>query len=308
MTGRTGPQSANPDAAILSERQRLLLRAIWTWEHDTPPIVPSASLPKVGDIVQVPTGAGGRRIEAVTMYPSGEVMFRVNVPVERAELEALLALPSQEEEQHLADSQVRHDYSVAPVPEYVLLAQFHRLFPIQPELRALTKLGLIERARTRGITEGCWRIDGHVFELHTHERQAPKLCVDAYLDGRLYYSYLATPEIVAERGWTLTSEGLRVAAQIELAAAGAEEQPRLDPFVPADTLAHDHGIPAPRLSEGAKAKRIRTTQAPKGMKSNGRAVRVLYHRDDAIAFAEPKHVKRGRRAKQDYPEHLDGRE
>jgi hypothetical protein len=223
VTARKSPQSANPDAAILSERQRLLLRAIWTWEHDTYAQALSA-LPR--EVVVLSNGT--------TLETAGSTTYIVardmgDLEEHRAELAAraergeIVVAPSRREleEQQLAVSQVRHDYSVSPVPEYLLLAQFHGHFPIQRELRALAKLGLVEHARTRGITEGCWRIGGHFFELHTHEQHAPKLCVDAYLDGRRYCSYLGLPDKFMERGWTLTAAGLRLGAELDAADAGA---------------------------------------------------------------------------------------
>jgi len=77
-------------------------------------------------------------------------------------------------------------------------------------------------------------------------------------------------------------QGVRVAAE------SSDIPPE---YVPADTLAYDYGISHSRLSEGARARRIRTMPAPPGMMSNGRRVRKLYHRGDALRHASPKYLQ-----------------
>ena len=63
-------------------------------------------------------------------------------------------------------------------------------------------------------------------------------------------------------------------------------------FASADTLFVDHGIPKTRLSEGKKAGTIKTKTAPPGQRdSQGKAVRILYHIDDAVKNYSPKHVQ-----------------
>lgn len=57
----------------------------------------------------------------------------------------------------------------------------------------------------------------------------------------------------------------------------------------AESLLHSEGIPANRLSEGARSGKIKTKRAPAGQKSSqGKAVRTLYNREDALKFCLPK--------------------
>lgn len=62
----------------------------------------------------------------------------------------------------------------------------------------------------------------------------------------------------------------------------------LEGYLSADTLTIDHGIARNRLSEGKKAEKIRSITAPPGCKdSQGRPVKVLYHKSDALKYARP---------------------
>lgn len=66
-------------------------------------------------------------------------------------------------------------------------------------------------------------------------------------------------------------------------------------FVPADTLAINHGIRQSRLSEAATANLVETKPAPKGLKdSQGKEIRVLYNQSQAIQQCGPKKLKRQR--------------
>lgn len=91
-----------------------------------------------------------------------------------------------------------------------------------------------------------------------------------------------------------TSDELRRIAREEVnsailaATAQHDAQQSFDGFVPADTLRHDHGIGRNRLSEASKKGKVRSMRAPRGLKdSEGRSVRLLYHRDDAIKHCSP---------------------
>lgn len=66
-------------------------------------------------------------------------------------------------------------------------------------------------------------------------------------------------------------------------------EPDLAGFVPADTLAHDHGISKSRLSEAARSGKVRTHTAARGtLSSQGRKVRVLYNEAEAIKHCSSK--------------------
>lgn len=173
-------------APPLRDLERDVLRVIYAWEQDPYPFASTLLLPK-----------------------ASEMLARLGIVFDQAQEERF-------EAQDLASNE-RHNSGVSPVPEYVLLSQFHGHPPIDPALRALVRLNLIQRARTCGITTGCWRIGDHIFELHTDHTvcDPPKTCIRAYLDKVHVYDYLGFPETIMERGWTLTAEGLRAAAALE---------------------------------------------------------------------------------------------
>jgi hypothetical protein len=84
----------------------------------------------------------------------------------------------------------------------------------------------------------------------------------------------------------------------KLAKGTADTVPSIEGYEPADTLWQDQGILQPRLSEAKKDGRVRYKLAPSGMKdSQGRPVRVLYNRQDAIKHCSPKRVTEETRRK-----------
>ena len=70
----------------------------------------------------------------------------------------------------------------------------------------------------------------------------------------------------------------------------ADDAAGLRGFVSADTLWQDQGIRKSRLSEGVKAGKIKSREAPPGTKSDGKRVRLLYNQQDAIRYARPKRL------------------
>lgn len=72
----------------------------------------------------------------------------------------------------------------------------------------------------------------------------------------------------------------------------AQSSPNLGGYLPADTLAQEEGIVRQRLSEAVGKRNVKTEQAPPGMKdSQGRGIRTLYNRVDAIKHCSPRATK-----------------
>lgn len=75
-------------------------------------------------------------------------------------------------------------------------------------------------------------------------------------------------------------------------ANAAQSAPNLDGYHSADTLAQEEGIVRQRLSEAVRNGNVKTEQAPPGMKdSQGRGIRTLYKRVDAIKHCSPRATK-----------------
>lgn len=91
----------------------------------------------------------------------------------------------------------------------------------------------------------------------------------------------------------LLSEMELVLKQLTLAEGDEEmKSTSIDGFVPADTLAMDHGIQPQRLSEAAKQGKVRTKPAPRGqIDSAGKHIRILYDEQQAIKHGTPKKRK-----------------
>ena len=73
----------------------------------------------------------------------------------------------------------------------------------------------------------------------------------------------------------------------------AQSEPGIAGYRPADTLRLEHGIVQSRLSEAAADGKVRTMQAPSGLKdSQGKRVRQLYNKADALKHCTPKRTKK----------------
>ena len=73
---------------------------------------------------------------------------------------------------------------------------------------------------------------------------------------------------------------------------GTTKSTAIDGYVPADTLAVEHGIRPQRLSEAGRQGKVKMKPAPKGhMNSAGKRIRTLYHEQQAIKHCTPKKRK-----------------
>lgn len=90
-----------------------------------------------------------------------------------------------------------------------------------------------------------------------------------------------------------------LAELIEAAPAATAPAPQstaadgVDGYVTADYLRHDHGIDPTALSRAVGDGKLRSIKAPAGyLSSEGKKVRVLYCKDDALKHCQPQHVKK----------------
>lgn len=113
--------------------------------------------------------------------------------------------------------------------------------------------------------------------------------------GQLYVSLVDDVQGITEDDRNQLQALLReVEADLELRAA----TPTIQGYRSADTLGIEHGIRPERLSKAAGDGKVRTMLAPKGTKnSEGRDVRVLYCKADAMKHCSPKRLAKKSRRK-----------
>lgn len=103
---------------------------------------------------------------------------------------------------------------------------------------------------------------------------------------------------VAREDWATAGDEfaqIKTRHQVEQRPVAAQSTspgtPGIEGYCPADWFWHEHGIKQARLSEAAGAGKVRTKPAPRGyLDTEGRAVRVLYNKADALKHCAPKHV------------------
>ncbi len=109
------------------------------------------------------------------------------------------------------------------------------------------------------------------------------------VDGeKVYWRLTSTREHFA-----LTAEGIREARRggHHATATPGESGGDYGGYVPADTLEQEEGIRPNRLSEAAGDNKVKTKPAPNGLRdSQGREIRTLYHRAEAIRHCKPKRM------------------